>query len=136
MVMTRLMTRPGMIAIAACLVSGAALAGEAGIKAARITRESPGIYRFDVTVRHGDTAWTHYADKWADKWDVVGPGGKTLGTRVLLHPHELEQPFTSSLRGVRITRGIVSVTVRAHDKIHGYGGKIVTLAVPRDGEGS
>ncbi len=134
--MMRPTMRSGVIAIAACLIAGAALAGEADVEAARITRESAGIYRFDVTVRHGDTGWTHDADKWADKWDVVGPGGKTLGTRVLLHPHEIEQPFTRSLRGVRIARGIVRVTVRAHDKIHGYGGKIVTLAVPRDGEGS
>ncbi len=124
--------RSGLIVIAGCLIAFSAVAGEADVEKVRIAKERAGIYRFDVTVRHADAGWKHYADK----WDVVAPGGKILGTRVLLHPHELEQPFTRSLSGVRIPRGVTRVTVRAHDKVHGYGGEVVTVEVPRDGQGS
>ena len=124
--------RSGLIVIAGCLIAFSAVAGEADVEKVRISKERVGIYRFDVTVRHADAGWKHYADK----WDVVAPGGKILGTRVLLHPHELEQPFTRSLSGVRIPRGVSRVTVRAHDKVHGYGGEVVTVEVPRDGQGS
>ncbi len=126
------MMRPGVIAIAGCLFATTAVAGEADVEKVRIAKERAGTYRLDVTVIHADAGWKHYADK----WDVVAPGGGILGTRVLLHPHENEQPFTRSLSGVAIPRGIARVTVRAHDKIDGYGGKVVTVAVPRDGEGS
>jgi hypothetical protein len=53
-----------------------------------------------------------------------------LGTRTLLHPHETEQPFTRSLAGVRIPNEVAEVTVRAHDRVHGYGGREVV--VPRE----
>ncbi len=76
---------------------------------------------------HGDSGWDHYADK----WDVVAPGGAVLGTRVLLHPHESEQPFTRSLGGVEIPENVAEVTLRAHDSVHGYGGKEVTVKLPR-----
>ena len=124
--------RPGLIAMAGCLIACSAVAGEANVEKVRIAKERAGTYRFDVTVRHADAGWEHYADK----WDIVAPGGKILGTRVLLHPHEVEQPFTRSLSGVRIPRGVTRVTVRAHDKVDGYGGEIVTVTVPRNGQGS
>jgi hypothetical protein len=83
-------------------------------------------YSFDVTVRHTDDGWNHYADK----WDVTAPDGTVLGTRTLYHPHVDEQPFTRSLSGVKIPASIKEVTVRAHDSKHGYGGKTFTVAVP------
>ncbi len=121
-----------VIAFALALPAAGVAAGEADVEKVWISRESAGTYRFDVTVRHGDNGWKHYADA----WEVVGPSGKVLGTRVLLHPHEAEQPFTRSLSEVRIPPGVERVTVRAHDKIHGFGGKEITVAVPRDGGGS
>jgi hypothetical protein len=54
-----------------------------------------------------------------------------LGTRTLLHPHAEEQPFTRSLTGVRIPDDVAAVTIRAHDSVHSYGGKALTVAVPR-----
>ena len=45
---------------------------------------------FDVSVRHADSGWDHYANQ----WDVIAPDGTVLATRVLYHPHENEQPFT------------------------------------------
>ncbi len=103
-----------------------ARAGEADVVRAE-ARVEGGAWRFRVTVAHGDTGWDHYADK----WDVVAPDGTVLGTRVLLHPHETEQPFTRSLGGVAIAQGVNEVTLRAHDSVHGYGGKEVTVKLPR-----
>ncbi|NQW08803.1 MAG: hypothetical protein HQ481_02815 [Alphaproteobacteria bacterium] len=103
-----------------------AWAGEADVVGVEIAGAN-GVYRFSVTVRHGDTGWDHYADQ----WDVVAPDGTVLGARVLLHPHETEQPFTRGLAGVPIPSGVAEVTVRAHDKVHGYGGAEMTVKVPR-----
>ena len=88
------------MAISLPLAAGAALAGEADVVGVEVSKESAGSYRFDVTVAHGDEGWDHYADA----WDVVAPDGTVLGTRVLLHPHENEQPFTRSLGDVAIPR--------------------------------
>lgn len=80
-------------------------------------------YRFDVTVMHQDAGWDHYADK----WDVVGEDGTVFGTRVLYHPHVNEQPFTRSLSGVKIPEAVKAVTIRAHDSVHAYGGRTMTV---------
>ncbi len=108
------------------LAPAAASAGEADVEDVRVARGSGGTYRFDVTVRHADEGWDHYADA----WDVVGPHGAVLGTRKLLHPHDTEQPFTRSLSGVKIPAGVHEVTVRAHDSVHKYGGAEFTLKLP------
>ncbi len=102
---------------------GAAQAGQADVVAVEVVSEGSGSWRFHVTVVHGDTGWEHYADK----WDVVAPDGTVLGTRVLLHPHETEQPFTRSLGGVKVPTGTGAVVLRAHDSEHGYGGQEMTV---------
>jgi hypothetical protein len=107
------------------LLCGVALAGEADVVDVKATPEAGGTWRFDVTVRHADEGWDHYADK----WDVLAPDGTVLATRVLLHPHESEQPFTRSLGGVAIPPGVTSVIVRAHDSVHGYGGAELEVAL-------
>ena len=104
----------------------AAFAGEADVVAVTVVQQDDGSYRFDVTVSHADTGWDHYADK----WEVVGPDGTVYGTRILHHPHVDEQPFTRSLGGVRIPAGIAHVTVRAHDTVHGDGGRTIEKAIP------
>jgi len=109
------------------LLSTAAYAGEADVFEVDVTHTGDGIYSFDVTVHHADEGWKHYADK----WDVTAPDGTVLGTRILYHPHVGEQPFTRSLPGVKIPQNIRKVTIRAHDLVHGYGGKTVTVAIPR-----
>jgi len=93
-------------------------AGEADVVDVKASLTAPGEWRFDVSVKHADSGWDHYADR----WDVLGPDGEELGVRVLLHPHETEQPFTRSLTGVKIPAEIGSVTIRAHDSVHGLGG--------------
>ena len=100
-----------------------AQAKDAHVVRAKATRTAAGTWRFDVTVKSADTGWKKYADR----WQVLGPDGKVLGTRILYHPHVDEQPFTRSLGGVRIPKGVTKVTIRARDKVSGYGGKSVTL---------
>lgn len=84
---------------------------------ARILKLGKTSYEIQVTVQHEDTSWEHYADR----WEVIGPGGKVLGTRVLYHPHIGERQFTRSLRGVTIPEGTRHIIIRVHDKVHGYG---------------
>lgn len=98
----------------------------ADVVGVKIRRSAPQTYVFDVTVRHADTGWDHYADQ----WEVLSPDETVLGTRVLYHPHVDEQPFTRSLSGVKIPSQVKQVTIRAHDKVHGWTGKTMTMAVP------
>ncbi len=92
---------------------------------------APGTWTFHVTVAHPDTGW----DDYANGWDVVLPDGSVIlpnpadepFTRLLLHPHETEQPFTRSQSNVLIPAHITTVTVRAHDLRDGFGGKEVVV---------
>ena len=99
--------------------STACFAGEADVLAVKIQKTGEQTFNFTVTVKHGDEGWDHYANQ----WEVLGNDGAVLGTRVLYHPHVGEQPFTRSLSGVKIPEGVSTVTVRARDSVHGYGGK-------------
>ena len=119
--------RRGLAAVLLLLWTGGALAGEADVVAVEAAQDGAGTWRFEVTVRHADEGWEHYADK----WEVLAPDGTVLGTRVLLHPHETEQPFTRALGGVAIPEGIERVTLRAHDSVHGLGGAEVTVELAR-----
>ncbi len=101
-----------------------AFAGEADVVGARALKTGD-TWRFDVTVRHADTGWDHYVDGWG----VYTPDGRQIGYRELLHPHENEQPFTRSLSGVRVPEGVTQVIIRAHDSVHGDGGRSVTLTL-------
>lgn len=104
-----------------------ALAGEADVVGVKVSQSGPGVYRFDVSVAHDDEGWDHYANK----WDIVALDGTVLGTRVLLHPHVGERPFTRSLGGVEIPADMQQVSVRAHDLVHGYGGAEIVVDIPR-----
>jgi hypothetical protein len=79
--------------------------------------KSGSTWGFDVTLKHADEGWDHYADGWG----VYLTDGTELGYRVLAHPHVNEQPFTRSLSGVKIPKGTKSVIIRPHDKVHGTG---------------
>jgi len=103
--------------ISALLLSSQLLANEADVIDVRV--ECRVTCNFHVTLKHKDAGWNHYANQ----WDIVAPDGSVLGSRVLLHPHVNEQPFTRSLTGVKIPPGIKQVTIRAKDSVHGYGGK-------------
>ena len=105
-------------------------AANADVIFVRAAQSSSGTWRFDVTVEHPDTGWEDYANG----WDVVLPDGTVLlnspddeFTRLLLHPHETEQPFTRSQSGLSIPEDVSEVTVRAHDLVDGWGGKTITV---------
>ena len=102
----------------------------ADVEFVRAIQNAAGSWTFHVTVRHPDTGWEDYADG----WDVVMADGSVLKrvaedlfTRLLLHPHESEQPFTRSQSGLVIPEGINQVTVRAHDLVDGFGGQEVVV---------
>ncbi len=103
-----------------------ALAGEADVVGVKATRHAGDVYDFAVTVRSRDTGWERYADR----LEAVTPEGKVIGTRVLDHPHDDEQPFTRDLSGVKITQP--NVVIRVHFKPSGYDGATRTLALPGD----
>jgi len=103
-----------------------AAAGDMAVVKATAFNNGNGTYRFSVTLRHADDGWKHYADN----WEVLTVQGTVLGIRKLLHPHVNEQPFTRSIRSVRIPAGIKEVVIRGHDKIHKNGGKELKLKLP------
>ena len=94
------------------------------------TETAVGLWTFSVTVFHPDTGWEDYADG----WDVVLPDGTVAianpddpFTRLLLHPHQNEQPFTRSQSNIPIPTEVTTVTVRAHDLVDGFGGQEVMV---------
>lgn len=102
------------------------VAGEADVIDVLVRGSRAQGYRIDVTVRHADEGWEHYADR----WEVLSPDGTVLAIRVLHHPHVDEQPFTRSLSGVRIPEGIDEIIVRARDSRDGYGGRSLRVKLP------
>lgn len=114
------------VAASILLVTTAAQAGDAAITNVELTPAGDGIFQVSVTLRHDDTGWDHYANR----WDVLDEKGNLLGSRELLHPHVNEQPFTRSLR-VEIPESVKVVTIVAADSVHGDNNETVTAEVPR-----
>ena len=87
-------------------------------------------WNFQVTVSHLDTGWDDYADGWdvfLEDGTILKPDPSSNFTRLLLHPHENEQPFTRNQNNIQIPKQIDKVFVRAHDSVDGFGGKEVTV---------
>ncbi len=108
-------------------VSSIAVAGDVEIVHAQFRHSGGGNWSVDVTLRHADSGWDHYADAWR----VVAGDDTVLGTRTLYHPHETEQPFTRSLGGVAIPAAMTTVYVEAHDKVHGWSPQRVQVDLER-----
>lgn len=109
--------------------------GDADVTFVRVVAAGDDRYTFFVTVAHPDTGW----DDYADGWDVVLPDGSVAlpdanaaFTRLLLHPHVNEQPFTRSQANIVIPAETAFVTVRAHDLVDGFGGKEVRVDFSAD----
>ena len=106
-------------------------ADDVTVEYVKATQNGADTWRFDVTLRHGDTGWDHYADAWR----VLSAKGDVLGTRTLYHPHVDEQPFTRSLSGVKISPEAKLVVVEAHDSVHGWSKATVRVDLTaKDGE--
>jgi hypothetical protein len=116
-----------LLALLALAAGAPAVAGEADVVDAELRRQADGSYTAEVTLRHDDAGWDHYADR----WEVLSPEGAVLATRTLHHPHVEEQPFTRSLSGIDIPETLSRVRLRAHDSVHGYGGIEIEMQVPR-----
>ena len=114
-----------LLAVILLLAASASFADEVRIVDVKV--ECPGSCTFAATLEHNDEGWHHYANQ----WDVMSLDGKLLGSRVLYHPHESEQPFTRSLSGVMIPAGVSQVKVRAMDSVHGYSKQEVLVDIPR-----
>lgn len=104
--------------------------GDADVTSVFAREEKDGKWTFHVSVQHEDVNWEDYADG----WDVVLPGGVILQpdrfhqfTKYIRHPHVDEQPFTRTQKEIEIPEGVDTVTVRAHDKKDGWGGKEVEV---------
>ena len=98
-------------------------ANKANVLKVKTSCNTQNICSFKVSVKHNDTGWDHYANN----FEILSMDRKILATRILHHPHVNEQPFTRSISNVKIPKNIKKVIVRAHDKVHGYGGKEVIV---------
>ena len=108
----------------------AVASGYADVIFVKAVQAEDGTWTFHVTVRSPDVGW----DDYADGWDVLTPEGEALKrnpddpfTRLLLHPHVDEQPFSRSQSGLVIPENVTQVRVRAHQKPRGFGGREVVV---------
>ncbi|MFZ7090886.1 hypothetical protein [Primorskyibacter sp. 2E233] len=112
-------------AIALTLLANAAIAEPP--KVIKVTTRTQGdSHSFSVTLRHPDTGWDHYADGWR----IETEDGEVLGTRVLVHPHETEQPFTRSLGGIAVPEGATRLYVRARCLLDGWNTERTPVTLP------
>jgi hypothetical protein len=96
------------------------------VLAANVRARGDEVFDFDVTLSSPYDS----AARYADAFRVIGPDGTVYGERLLLHDHAAEQPFTRELHGVRIPRGVASVTLQGRDRRHGWGGGTFELRLP------
>jgi protein tyrosine phosphatase (PTP) superfamily phosphohydrolase (DUF442 family) len=104
--------------------------GNADVTFVTATQTADGRWTFEVSARHPDVGWRDFMNG----WDVVLPNGKTIllqpndkFTRVLAHPHVDQKTVTRTQENIPIPAGTESVTVRAHDLVDGYGGRVVEV---------
>jgi len=90
-------------------------------------QESENSWRAEVTLKHADTGWEHYADAWR----IVDEQDHLIKTRILYHPHVNEQPFTRSLGNIQIPASTSVVYIEAHDKLHGWSKQRIRVDLSR-----
>ncbi len=118
--------KTAMICLAVVLaMSSVCLSGEAHVIEVKVERSGVGSFKISATVQHNDEGWQHYCDR----WEILAMDGALLDTRVLMHPHT-GAPFTRSIPGVSIESEMKQIRVRAHDSVHGYGGKEMVVELP------
>ena len=110
----------------AFIFSSTTFANDVEIVKVKLTNQA-GTWRADVTLRHEDTGWKHYADAWR----LVDVEGNEIGKRTLYHPHVNEQPFTRSLSNFHIPKDKKIIYVEAHDLKHGWSSNRVKIDMSR-----
>lgn len=104
------------------LLSTSVFANDVEIVKVVLTKHT-GTWRADVTLKHADEGWKHYADGWR----LVDEKGNEIGKRTLYHPHVNEQPFTRSLGGLHMPNDKKIIFVEAHDLKHGWSSNRVKI---------
>ena len=89
-------------------------ANAAVIEDVRVSKHNA-TYTFSVKILHKDSGWEHYVNF----YEIIDAKGQVLATRLLVHPHEFEQPFTRPLSQVKL-EVLKRVFIRAHDSVDGY----------------
>lgn len=97
------------------VINSSAIANEVSIQKVELDKSSNDYWQIQVTIKHADSGWKHYANAWR----VVNENGVVLKTRTLFHPHVNEQPFTRALR-LQIPKNSTIISIEAHDTVHGW----------------
>lgn len=104
-----------VLTMMALFISATVFANDVEIVKVKLTSHA-GTWQADVTLKHDDAGWKHYADAWR----LVDVNGNEIGKRTLYHPHVNEQPFTRSLSSFYIPKDKKIIFVEAHDLKHGW----------------
>jgi len=115
-----------ILAISLLIFSSSVFANDVEIMKVVLTSQT-GTWRADVTLKHADTGWNHYADAWR----LVDEKGNEIAKRTLYHPHVNEQPFTRSLSSFHIPKDKKIIFVEAHDLKHGWSSSKVRIDMSR-----
>lgn len=113
-----------LLFIAVVMLGQSALADPAEINSVRVVKDG-GLWRFDVTVSHGDTGWDHFSDAWR----ILDADNNQIAIRELIHPHVDEQPLTRSLSGVQLPEGTTEVGVQVRDTQSGWNPEITRVQI-------
>jgi hypothetical protein len=89
---------------------------------------SVGRHRYDLTVTISSPYDTRF--RFADGWRILTSRGDWLGERHFRADHADEQPWTRTLRRIRIPPGVQQVVVEGRDLRYGWGGAAFFLRVP------
>ena len=117
------------VALLVPLAGGAAekkKSGPANVVGAAATRNVDGTFDVRVTVRSSDKGPEYYCDR----IEFLDADGKVLHTHRVAKPHPNEQPFSESLRNLRLPEGLEQVTLRARMFPDKATGKDRTLKLP------
>jgi len=107
--------KTALLVIMTSILSNPLIAGQAVIENVKAECNHKRLCKFDVTISHADEGWTHFANG----WKIFSVEGELLGHRALVHPHVKEQPFTRSIRNIRIPPSVDTVILKANDSVHG-----------------
>jgi hypothetical protein len=121
------LSRLTLLALCGLLSAGIALPLRADMpEIQKATAERVGMgWRINVTLKHPDTGWDHYADG----WDVHDASGKKIGFRELMHPHVDEQPFTRALVNIMLPDGTREIFIRARCSVAGWSSEQVKVTL-------
>lgn len=107
------------------------VAGDADVASVFALQAEDSTWTFHVRLEHEDVNWEDYADG----WDVILPDGTTVKpdkfsgfTKGIRQPHvDKKRPNLRTQQGIVLPEDTNTITVRAHDKKGGWGGKQIVV---------